>query len=769
MNCKQILQKYFWILALVIFSLTKFIPFFTKGYVPVPFDLFLGGYYPWLSDKWGYLVGVQIKNPLLSDIVSQFYPWMSLMRDQVLSGRFPLWNPTSLMGYPFLANFQVGVFYPTSFILLLGKLPQMRTLQLIIQQLLGIFFMYLYLRSRKISSASSFIGAVIYNTAGHMSTNFEMSLGSRAVIWLPLALYLIDKFIKKRDYLLLLPIALCEISIITAGQIQNIVYLNLIILAVLLFEIRKNFKAVMFVAISLLIGIIITSPQLIPTAELFFNSVRLNDTRVQQNSYGILPWKHLITLFVGPDIFGNPSTGNYFGFFDYPEAVGYIGIISSLFVYLTFLNKGNRWLKIGFIVSILFTFSNPIAMIPYRFNIPLLNSSVASRGMYPINFFLTVLTVSGLESIYKRKYSVRQLLVPIIVILFVIVYFVSKNSVISLRNLVIPVILFIFGISGIIFASLRPKLIKAVIFILSILICLDLLRYHYKYNSYINPDLIFPITPTTQFLSEYPGRFITTTSEVLPSNSWTPYHLDSMFGYENLAPASIAGYFATMNTGTPTVSKSERFLNSVSNYESPLLDFAGVKYIVTLKRDKIRKIDPNGYLRDDSIDLTKFKPVFSDRAVVILEKQGISKYYINYDPIITEDDKDTLGKMLVNKEEMALFTSDKLSNTYGNTLKPEIVNLSQNISGDVFGSFTAKENGILNIAVTNYPGWIAKLDGKPTRILKTNFLFMGIEVTPGEHSLLLQYKPSSFYFGLLISGVSIIVLITSVVFLKIKN
>lgn len=760
---KKFLKKYYWFIALILLALAKFIPFVFKGRVPIAFDLFMGGYYPWLSDKWGYLVGVPVKNPSLSDVVSQTYPWLSLARDQILSGHFPFWNPTSLMGYPFFANYQMGIFYPTSFILLLGNLPQARTIQLLVQTLLGLVFMFIYLRSLNLSKISSIMGAFIYTTAGHMTADFELSLGSRSVIWLPLALYLINMFYKKRNYWLLLPLALSEFSIITAGQIQTFIFTNLIILAVILIKLKSNFKVSLWVIFTLVLGAIATSVQLFPTAELFFHSVRLNDPHMAALNYGILPWKHLLTLFIGPDIFGNPSTGNYFGFWDYLESVGYIGIISSLLVYLSFLNRGHRWLKVGLFVCLLFAFSNPIAYLPYKFNIPLLNTSAASRFFYPMNFFLTMLAAYGLDGLKNRKYTFKEMIVPITILTLILIYFTSNSSIISLRNLLLPTGLFIAGVILIFLSSRHKKLCQNGMLIIAIMICLDLLRFHYKYNSFVKPEFAFPSTPVTDYLKTHPGRFISTSSEVFPSNSWTPYHLDSLFGYENLAPSSIAGYFATMNTNNPSPTNSERYLDSVMRYDSPLLDLAGVRYIVTLKRDKVRKIDPNGYLRDDSIDFFKYKPVFTDRAVVILENQiPVDLAYINYSPVITNDDTATLSKMLRATQPRAVFTSDKLVQIYTGKEKAEVVNLAQDLGGDISGEFDAKENGVLNIATTNYPGWQATLDGKPARIIKSNFLFVGIEVPPGKHSLSLKYRPISFTYGAIVSISAIVVLLLTV-------
>jgi hypothetical protein len=41
--------------------------------IPVPGDLIIGVYYPWLNSNWGYPIGVAVKNTLTSDVISQFW------------------------------------------------------------------------------------------------------------------------------------------------------------------------------------------------------------------------------------------------------------------------------------------------------------------------------------------------------------------------------------------------------------------------------------------------------------------------------------------------------------------------------------------------------------------------------------------------------------------------------------------------------------------------------------------------------------------------
>jgi hypothetical protein len=42
-----------------------------------------------------------------------------------------------------------------------------------------------------------------------------------------------------------------------------------------------------------------------------------------------------------------------------------------------------------------------------------------------------------------------------------------------------------------------------------------------------------------------------------------------------------------------------------------------------------------------------------------------------------------------------------------------------------------------------YPGWVAEIDGQPARILRTNMLFRGVEVSEGRHVVVFRFEPFS--------------------------
>src|SRR2546426_5707939 len=74
----------------------------------IPFDLFYR-FPPWENGAADRSIP---QNFELSDQAVQFHPWWTLIVDEVMMGRLPLWNPYSFCGSPLFANGQSGLFYP---------------------------------------------------------------------------------------------------------------------------------------------------------------------------------------------------------------------------------------------------------------------------------------------------------------------------------------------------------------------------------------------------------------------------------------------------------------------------------------------------------------------------------------------------------------------------------------------------------------------------------------------------------------------------------
>ena len=71
----------------------------------------------------------------------------------------------------------------------------------------------------------------------------------------------------------------------------------------------------------------------------------------------------------------------------------------------------------------------------------------------------------------------------------------------------------------------------------------------------------------------------------------------------------------------------------------------------------------------------------------------------------------------------------------------------------------APAEGYLVISDTWYPGWKAWVDGRETPVLKANYLFRAVQVGAGMQRVTLKYQPPSFYLGVLISSLTLIILL----------
>lgn len=186
---------------------------FLLGFLLLPFlifgDVTLGGqtmlpvdnlyqWAPW-SAYASDLGLTQPHNPLISDLIIQNYAWKQFVRDTVLAGDIPLWNPNLFAGVPFLAAGQHGAYYPFSVLFLILPLTVAYGWYTVSQIWLAGALMYVYGRILNLRRPSAFIAGLVFQGGGYLVVSaavFPMISG--AVVWLPLLLGCIEKVIGYR-------------------------------------------------------------------------------------------------------------------------------------------------------------------------------------------------------------------------------------------------------------------------------------------------------------------------------------------------------------------------------------------------------------------------------------------------------------------------------------------------------------------------------------------------------------------------------------------
>src|SRR4029079_982063 len=129
-------------------------------------------------------------------------------------------------------------------------------------------------------------------------------------------------------------------------------------------------------------GLLLSSPQLLPSIEFYANSVRSElFTKTE-----VIPWAYVPT-FLAPDIFGNPVTRNaWFG--HYAEWNAYIGLIPLLLAFFAFGKRSREVIFFGSvaIITVLLAFQTPLLDLLVAARVPVLSTSAASRIIVLFSF-----------------------------------------------------------------------------------------------------------------------------------------------------------------------------------------------------------------------------------------------------------------------------------------------------------------------------------------------------------------------------------------------
>ncbi len=431
MDFKRCFSRIWPFSVLVFLVIIFFWRFFFKGSIPIPADIIVGMYFPWLDYKWGYTVGVPVKNSLISDVVSLFFPMKSYLISSLKNGRLPLWNPYMFGGYPFLGNIQLGIFNPTNLFYFVSPVPVAWGMQIFFQTLFCGLFIYWLLRYLKISKLSSLLGGIVYSFSGFSIIWSQWGSHVFTASFLPLLLLFSSKYLRSGKIRFGVLFSLTLALQIFSGYPQVIVYS--VFAEILFVMIVEKFwqKRAIDLILFFILGITLSGIQLFPSFELLINSRRQIETINRNEAY--LKNNNLISFFA-PDYFGNITTGNYWGEGNYTRNSGYSGIVVVILASLAVIfikKKEILFLLLLFVFSLSFAFPSPAAIFLNKLKFLGLGGAAGDRVLFLANFSLAALAAFGLDFL-KQKYDfkvIRSLYLPTIVVFGVLTgSFLSRQS-----------------------------------------------------------------------------------------------------------------------------------------------------------------------------------------------------------------------------------------------------------------------------------------------------------------------------------------------------
>ncbi len=245
------------------------------------------------------------------DIFTYFYPYWSEATRAIRAGRLPLWNPYLFMGSPFLANSQVGFFYPLNWLLwLVFPAHQSVHLTIVLHLCLAALNGYLWGRaSLRLGRVGAWTVGAIFALGGYLGAQVEHVNQLQGLAWLPLMLMLYDK-VKSRQVCKFASLQVGKAAwvglvvvvglVFLAGHTQT-AFISLVGLAVYGLgpalwrgarqrEWRELVRRTLLLTGAVGLGILLAAVQLVPTWELSRLSVRA----------GGLPFNERVSFSLAP-------------------------------------------------------------------------------------------------------------------------------------------------------------------------------------------------------------------------------------------------------------------------------------------------------------------------------------------------------------------------------------------------------------------------------------------------------------------------------------
>jgi hypothetical protein len=293
------------------------------------------------------------------DAVDVHYSSQRYLADEVRSGRLPHWTPYLFSGFPFLADVQVGAWYPLNWpFLALGILPKFIQAELFMHSLLACYGAFL-LALLWFPAPASAVVALTFGLSGFFTGHSSHVGMYQTAAWLPWLLLGVKRSADGDGRAPFLT-ALGAGCVILAGHFQTSLYC---FSAMAIFgcalvpqvAMPARFRVLRCMAMVAVGAVALSSIMWLPGLELVLHSVRTR-VRAAELANGFLNPESLLTL-INPNFYGVLSSpkpdileGLYTGPKDITAYYFYAGALLIPLVILGLFRPGTRLLGLGLII-----------------------------------------------------------------------------------------------------------------------------------------------------------------------------------------------------------------------------------------------------------------------------------------------------------------------------------------------------------------------------------------------------------------------------------
>lgn len=340
----------------------------------------------------------------IRDLSRYYYPTKRIVREVILSGELPVWNPYYSAGQPMAANPEYEVFYPPQWLILLPDYDLGYRLHILVHFWIAVLGAFVLFRGLRLRPGSAALGAIGFALGGFFISTVNLLPIMFCAAWIPAILHFGRRFIvlrKRRDFCfaaLLLGVQML------AGEPTTLLQTWAILGFYALW--RANRKriapraAIRAMGLVLAMGIggaLVGSAQMIPAADHAGDSIRARGFEFSLvKAWSMTPWRPIELLI--PNVFGHIwIDGTLFWGSGLYEGTGspfyftiYFGLIltAAAIAHLALRRRG--WLMSLLLVagSILLALGNHTPLLRWLYD-----AGVFASVRYPEKFSLTALLV----------------------------------------------------------------------------------------------------------------------------------------------------------------------------------------------------------------------------------------------------------------------------------------------------------------------------------------------------------------------------------------
>ncbi len=177
------------------------------------------------------------KVPFFRDLGTFFYPMRFSLAQALKAGEVPLWDHRMGMGFPLLANFQSGSFYPPHFIFVFVPFFAAIRLLFLFHYFVAATGAYALCRRWHYPSYLALVGAMLFTLGGAIVSLTNLLNHFQAAVWLPWVVFFWERSLERRSLRSFLALAAALLLQFLAGSPEiYIMTLGLVLLDGLRFK-----------------------------------------------------------------------------------------------------------------------------------------------------------------------------------------------------------------------------------------------------------------------------------------------------------------------------------------------------------------------------------------------------------------------------------------------------------------------------------------------------------------------------------------------------